>query len=85
MGHQPSHLLAMDYYSLIIHHQVILLLKKLETPTKTNRNFNFFFNFIEIENFKIINQLIKQYGAFFRAWLGPELNVVLSDPNDIEV
>lgn len=47
--------------------------------------FFFFFNLIGTENFELINQLVKQYGVFFRAWLGPELNVLLSDPKDVEV
>lgn len=38
-----------------------------------------------IENFDLICRLVKEYGAFFRVWLGPELNVVVSDPKDVEV
>lgn len=29
--------------------------------------------------------MIKQYGDFVRVWLGPELNIVVSDPKDVEV
>lgn len=28
---------------------------------------------------------MKDYGEFVRVWLGPELNVVISDPKDVEV
>lgn len=39
----------------------------------------------EIENFTVICNLIKKYGEFVRIWLGPELNVIVSDPKDVEV
>lgn len=37
------------------------------------------------ENFDLIINLVKQYGDFVRVWLGPELNIVISDPKDVEV
>lgn len=37
------------------------------------------------ENFDLICRLVKEYGEFVRVWLGPELNVVISDPKDVEV
>lgn len=43
------------------------------------------FFFCEIENFALICKLIKEYGEFVRIWLGPELNVIVSDPKDVEV
>lgn len=42
-------------------------------------------HFLSTENFNLIVDLIKQYGDFVRVWLGPELNVVVSDPKDVEV
>lgn len=41
--------------------------------------------FCGLENFALIYNLIKQYGDFVRVWLGPELNVVVCDPIDVEV
>lgn len=40
---------------------------------------------LSTENFDVIVKLIKQYGYFVRIWIGPELNVVVSDPKDVEV
>lgn len=37
------------------------------------------------DNFALIIKLVKQYGDFIRVWLGPELNIVVSDPKDVEV
>lgn len=42
-------------------------------------------SYIFAENFDLINRLIKKYSCFARIWLGPELNVVVTDPNDVEV
>lgn len=38
-----------------------------------------------VENFDVICRLVNEFGCFFRVWLGPELNVVISDPKDVEV
>lgn len=38
-----------------------------------------------LENFAIFLELLKEYGDFWRLWTGPELNVVVQDPNDVEV
>lgn len=40
---------------------------------------------INAENFAVINKLIEHYGDFFRVWIGPELNILISDPKDVEV
>lgn len=37
------------------------------------------------EIFNIVVKVLHDYGDFFRIWLGPELNVIISDPKDIEV
>lgn len=37
-----------------------------------------------LENFALGSQLTKEYGEFYRVWIGPELNIVLSDPKDAE-
>lgn len=37
------------------------------------------------EVFEQVQSLIKDYGSFFKLWLGTELNFHVSDPNDIEV
>lgn len=50
----------------------------------SNQQF-FFVIFFNIENFDLIVKLIKQYGDFIRVWFGPELNVVVRDPKDVEV
>lgn len=42
-------------------------------------------SFLRTENFDLIIGLVKQYGDFFRVWLGPELNILVSDPKDVEV
>lgn len=41
--------------------------------------------YFKTENFDLIIKLIKEYGDFVRVWLGPELNIVISDPKDVEV
>lgn len=41
--------------------------------------------FFKTENFDLICNLIKQYGDFIRVWIGPELNIVVRDPKDVEV
>lgn len=38
-----------------------------------------------VEIFDKIIKILHEYGDFFRIWLGPELNVIISDPKDIEV
>lgn len=45
----------------------------------------FLFIFVKLENFDLINQLVRQYGVIFRVWLGPVLNFVVSDFKDVEV
>lgn len=35
--------------------------------------------------FDKVVKILHEYGDYFRIWLGPELNVVISDPKDIEV
>lgn len=46
-------------------------------------------NFIEFqysaENFEFGVAMLIKYQPFWRVWLGPELNIIASDPNDIEV
>lgn len=42
-------------------------------------------SFFRTENFDLIIGLVKQYGDFFRVWLGPELNIIVSNPKDVEV
>lgn len=42
-------------------------------------------SFLRTENFDLIIGLVKQYGDFFRVWLGPELNIIVSNPKDVEV
>lgn len=29
--------------------------------------------------------MMVKYGEFFKVWLGTELNIILTDPNDVEV
>lgn len=44
--------------------------------------------FLSDSSVEILNKVIKilnEYGDYFRVWLGPELNVIISDPKDIEV
>lgn len=53
-----------------------------------NRNVNLhsiFFSFCEIENFAVLCKLVNEYGEFVRVWLGPQLNILISDPKDVEV
>lgn len=38
-----------------------------------------------VENFAIVLELLKEYGDFWRLWTGPELNIIVQDPNDVEV
>lgn len=38
-----------------------------------------------LENFAIVLELLKEYGDFWRLWTGPELNIIVQDPNDVEV
>lgn len=33
----------------------------------------------------MIYDLIRDYGEFVRIWLGPELNIIVSKPEDVEV
>lgn len=47
--------------------------------------FSIFFCSCEIENFALICNLVKDYGEIVRIWLGPELNVIISDSKDVEV
>lgn len=37
------------------------------------------------ENFGTLNRIVKQYGKYARVWIGPELNILLTDPKDVEV
>lgn len=37
------------------------------------------------ENFEFCLTMLIKYQPFWRVWLGPELNIIVSDPNDIEV
>lgn len=37
------------------------------------------------EIFEIGVGLTKQYGFFFKFWLGPEIKITVQDPKDIEV
>lgn len=38
-----------------------------------------------LENFVTVLGLLKEYGDFWRLWTGPELNLIVQDPNDVEV
>lgn len=49
------------------------------------KSFAYRLSYIFAENFDQIYRLVKDYGSFVRVWLGPELNVVVTDPNDAEV
>lgn len=49
------------------------------------KSFAYRLSYIFAENFDQIFRLVKDYGSFVRIWLGPELNVVVTDPNDVEV
>lgn len=35
--------------------------------------------------FDTVVKILHDYGEYFRIWLGPELNVIISDPKDLEV
>lgn len=37
------------------------------------------------ENFNVIRNLVTDYGDVLRIWIGPDLNVFLSNPKDVEV
>ncbi|CAG9559212.1 unnamed protein product [Danaus chrysippus] len=37
------------------------------------------------EMIKITKELIKEYGSILRFWLGPDLNIVVSNPDDIKI
>lgn len=78
---------AMDYYSSINHHQVHSILLKV---THICKNYRFhpcslLLLFIYTENFGTLNNIVKQYGKCARVWIGPELNILISDPKDVEV
>lgn len=45
----------------------------------------FYWFIVGPELFQVVLKLLDKYGNYFRIWLGPELNVVISDPKDLEV
>lgn len=43
------------------------------------------FNDFATDIFRIVLQMLNQYGDYFRIWIGPELSIAIADPKDIEV
>lgn len=65
-----------------------IVLRELFVFAKFSMNFRFYqcsLLFIYTENFDTLNRIVKQYGEYARVWIGPELNVLISDPKDVEV
>lgn len=47
--------------------------------------YNLVITFFVLENFATICKLVSDYGDIFRVWIGPDLNIFLSNPKDVEV
>lgn len=41
--------------------------------------------FVRAGNFETIVNIVKQYGEFIRVWLGPELMILVTGREDVEV
>lgn len=37
------------------------------------------------ENFNTVCRLVRDYGDLIRVWVGPDLNILMSNPKDVEV
>lgn len=38
-----------------------------------------------LENFEVLCQIVRDYGDFTKIWIGPDLNILMSNPKDVEV
>lgn len=82
MDQQRFHSLATVFYFSIIHRQVNWFELRIDHISGI---FIVFEISLHTENFDTICNLVKRYGEFLRIWIGPQLNVLVSDPNDVEV
>ena len=48
-------------------------------------NLVFFFDILNLEIVQIALYWAGQLGDFFKLWLGPEIKIIIQDPEDIEV
>lgn len=43
------------------------------------------FYILILEIYQISTNMLKEYGVFFKCWLGHELHIIIQDPKDLEV